>query len=369
MKAGAYDYLVKDQERDYLRMLPLAVDQAIRAKETEDTSRILSHALMSAADSIFVTDLAGEITFVNSAAGRTYGYAGEDMLGRDISTIGETASDGEYYHARSDSSTFPVSLTRSVVTDDAGRDIAVVVLSRDITERKEAEEVLQRINQELEGYAHTVSHDLKGPLASTVLAASTLKKILGEQGLAEEGSSIASLLQILDNNSWKSSALIDNLLALAEAGQMPDELESVDVGEVVAQIVEENAGAVDSGALVMQVKGPLGTIVGSPTHIYQLFSNLIGNCVKHCDSERPVVTVAHLRDAAGLHTYLVRDNGSGIREDELEKVFVPFYRGVSGGTGIGLATVQKIVDLYGGWVRAYNDGGACFEFAVGDLET
>ena len=63
----------------------------------------------------------------------------------------------------------------------------MVVLARDITDRKQAEEELRRINAELEGYAHTVSHDLKGPLASTTLATSTLERLLSEKGLAIEG--------------------------------------------------------------------------------------------------------------------------------------------------------------------------------------
>jgi signal transduction histidine kinase len=62
----------------------------------------------------------------------------------------------------------------------------------------------------------------------------------------------------------------------------------------------------------------------------------------------------------------VKDNGVGIPSDKLHKIFIPFFRGPDGGHGIGLSTVQKAVRLYGGWIRAYNDDGACFEFVIMD---
>jgi signal transduction histidine kinase len=367
MKAGAYDYLVKDQERDYLKVLPLALDSAIRRRQAEYNSMILSHAVMSAGDSIFITDLNGKVTFVNQAVSDTYGYSESEIVGRDIAVIGEIGPEGEYYHRKSEGTSFPVSLSRSAVEDEKGREVAIVFLARDITERKQSEEELKRINSELEGYAHTVSHDLKGPLTSTVLAASTLEKAMSTMGVLEERPEIGDLLGVIDRNVWKSASLIDDLLALAEAGQVPKDVEDVDIEELVNRIVEEDAGIIEAGGITMKVDGGLGCVVGSPTHLYQLFSNLIGNCIKHCRSDKPVVSIRRLDDAgAGIHRYQVRDNGEGIPEADLENIFTPFFKGKTGGTGIGLATVEKIVNLYGGEVRACNDGGACFEFTIRD---
>jgi len=367
MKAGAYDYLVKDQERDYLRILPVAVQSALRRKEIEDTTRILSHAVMSAADSIFITDLDGVVTFVNKAVAETYGYREDEILGRDISVIGKIGQEREYYHLRNDGTEFPVSLSRSAVTDDAGKDIAFVVMARDITDRKRQEEELKRINRELEGYAHTVSHDLKGPLSSTVLAASTLNQSLRKLGTIEEHPELEQLLEVIDRNVWKSASLIDDLLALAEAGQVPKDVEAVDIDELVERVLEENQGAISDKNVQVVVEGELGTVTGSPAHLYQLFANLIGNCIKHCDSSSPVVTVAAIKGSgAGAHRFLIRDNGSGIPPESIDQIFAPFFKGKTGGTGIGLATVEKIVTLYGGSIRAYNDGGACFDFSIMD---
>lgn len=366
MKAGAYDYLVKDQDRDYLHLLPIAVDSAIRLREVEDTSRVLTHALMSAGDSILITDLDGAVTFINTAAAETYGYTKSEVLGRDIGFIGDVGCEGECYHTRSDGSDFPVLISRSAVTDEKGNEVAFVVIVRDVTEQKRAEEELKRINSELEGYAHTVSHDLKGPLSSTVLAASALEKLMSADGLIDSRPELRELIGVIDRNAWKSASLIDDLLALAEAGQVPKDVEGVDISELVGRIVDENALLIADRAVDLESGGDLGNVVASPTHLYQLFSNLIGNCLKHCDSDSPVVKIEHLDDTRAMHRYLIRDNGSGIREQDLVNIFAPFFKGSSGGTGIGLATVEKIVKLYGGEIRAYNDGGACFEFTISD---
>jgi PAS domain S-box-containing protein len=368
MKAGAYDYLVKDQERNYLQVLPIAVDSAIRRKETEESRTILGHAVMSAPDCILITDLDENITFVNSSVVRTHGYAEDELLGCQLSTIGDSATDGEHLHRRKGGGEFPVSVSRSLVKDESGREIAIVIQVTDITEQKRAEEELKRINQELEGYAHTVSHDLKGPLASTILAVDTLKMLMDGLDFGDKDDKMEMLIRIVDDNVWKSAALIDDLLALAEAGQIPETLVEVDIAGVVGRVLEERAGAIGELCVEVVVGDDLGTVVGSPTHFYQLFTNLIGNCMKHCQSDNPTVRILRLdaADNGDLKTYLVEDNGVGIPEEDLQKIFDPFFKGMTGGTGIGLATVEKIVKLYGGTIRAYNDSGACFEFTIGD---
>ena len=75
-----------------------------------------------------------------------------------------------------------------------------------------------------------------------------------------------------------------------------------------------------------------------------------------------------MEESGGRHSYLVCDNGSGIPPEDLERIFDPFFKGERGGTGIGLAIVERIVKTYGGEIRAYNRDGPCFEFTLYDLE-
>ena len=112
----------------------------------------------------------------------------------------------------------------------------------------------------------------------------------------------------------------------------------------------------------------LGVVRASQTHIYQLFSNLIVNAISHNDVADPRIKVAYQgRDVIGRHVYQVCDNGRGIDQKDLGNIFKPFFKtGGSSRTGVGLAIVEKVTTTYGGYIKAYNDAGACFEFAIKD---
>lgn len=241
-------------------------------------------------------------------------------------------------------------------------------LEAEVGERRRAQAALQEKNVELEGFAHTVSRDLKGPIAAIGFAAQTLNVLLARQ--IEDGTAfeVEEIARIIDGNVAKASGLIDEILMLAEAGQVPAEITGVDVKDVVDGILEENQWIMERKGIQVRVDELLGKVRANPTHLYQVFSNLLSNAIKYNDSTEPVIEVAYLgEEETGGQRYRVRDNGSGIPDDELDKVFIPFFKGRKGDTGIGLATVAKIVGVYDGEIRAYNDRGACFEFVIKDL--
>jgi len=248
-----------------------------------------------------------------------------------------------------------------------------LVSEREGLERKVEDRTaeLARSNLELDGYARTVSHDLRGPLASIELAASMLTEMLRDEHGQDAREQMSGVLEQLRKSTDRSFSLVNDLLALAEAGQRPVAVEKVDVDDVVMQVLLERAQVIEARGARVVVDDGLGTIVASPTHIYQLFSNLITNAIKHNDSPEPVVEVRRLEpvEGGGLH-YQVADNGPGIPEGDFARIFEPFFKGKSGETGVGLATVQKIIELYGGTVSACNEdkGGACFEFVLHDHE-
>lgn len=158
MKSGAYDYLVKDSEGNYLEIMQVTVQNAIRRKKAEDLSQVLNHALMTANDSIYITDMEDRIVFVNDAFRACYRYRESEIVGqlagslwKDCSTEQELQSilhsvegkyHGEFLHLRRDGSEFPVMLTRTLVCDERGRPFATVSVARDITDHKKDEEVL-----------------------------------------------------------------------------------------------------------------------------------------------------------------------------------------------------------------------------------
>jgi PAS domain S-box-containing protein len=166
-KAGAYDYLIKDLDQHYLKAIPITVENVIRHKMIEKKLQLLSGAIMSTEDSVYITDMQGKIIFINKAFCNTYGYEEKDIIGQNstILWIGEhnnensrsvfqTRSVGSswevgFYHKRKDDSVFPISLSRSTIKDTNGNDVAIVGVARDISERIFIEDELRTENQNL----------------------------------------------------------------------------------------------------------------------------------------------------------------------------------------------------------------------------
>jgi len=164
-KTGVHDYLIKDHERNYLKAIPKTVENAVKYKKMEQRLKLLSHAIVSTEDCVYITDLNDKITFVNRAFCETYGYKEEEIVGQDCDILWKNnrfAEDSEknyravggwevgFFHYRKDGTQFPVSLTRSDVKDENGKEVALVVISRDISERMEIESELRRANRDLE---------------------------------------------------------------------------------------------------------------------------------------------------------------------------------------------------------------------------
>ncbi len=246
----------------------------------------------------------------------------------------------------------------------AGKNNLIQCNIRDIAARR-LREVQQEVEtEELEGYARSVSHDMTSPLASVAVAAHLLRSV--SEGSDSKGLGSEELLDIIDSGLSKASSLASDLLAEAGAGRIPTETESVEIESVVKEVLEEQALVLGDKGIAVKTSGNLGRMVANPIHMYQLFSNLVGNAVQHGGSGCEVEVSSLGEDKDGAYRYLVRDNGPGIPPEALGELFKPFFKGEAGGTGIGLSIVEKVVGTYGGQIRAYNDNGACFEFTLMD---
>lgn len=234
----------------------------------------------------------------------------------------------------------------------------------ELLERGQREKELEALNRELKGFAHTVSHDLKGPMSTMKLGLELLKE--RSDALSEE--TTAEVIDSLLRNAGRSYTLIENLLALAESGQVPRAVEDVDMLEMINRVVEDNRAELDRRGVLVRLDNAMVKVRANPTQLYQVFSNLILNAVRHNDSENPELAVSYLgEDEDGMHRYRVKDNGPGIPEGIIERIFEPFVRREGGGSGFGLAIVLSMITVYGGTIEARNDGGACFEFTIGDF--
>lgn len=357
-------------------------------KQSEEALRTSEETLRIIFDSVpgyvFFKDRNNILLRVNQALTQSIGLPVEEIIGRPLSELFPDRS--EQYWAddlevirtgkpklgiieplETPQGTYWVQTDKLPYRNAAGEIVGVIGFSVDITERKKAEEELQRVNEELERFSHMVSHDLRSPLAVMHIAAETLNKLLAVPKAEQQSDSIAEVATMITEASAAADQFVSDLLKLAEAGQRPVEVESVDIAEVVERVLRERAPVMEQRGVRVVRSPDLGRVIADATQMYQLFANLIDNSILHNDNPVPQIQVLYGgSDGVAIHRYLVRDNGSGIAAGDLDKIFMPFFKGERGGTGIGLATVERIIQLYNGTIRAYNDNGACFEFTIRD---
>ena len=258
-------------------------------------------------------------------------------------------------------------LAVSLIRDPGGEPAYLVYTIVDITRRKQAEQGLTRINEALKAYAHTVSHDLKGPLSGAIAAAQVLGRMLDQPQTEMSTADLRELAGVFSGSVGRTVDLINNLLALAEAEQGPSMVSAVDVNQVLAEVLEDRAGVITGGGVAVEAAPDLGQLMAAPPHVYQLLANLVDNALKHGRGDPPRIWISRLpSDEQGELRLQVRDNGPGIAETLKETLFEEFVRGAGGGSGIGLATVRKIAEAYGGAVSVRNRQGACFEIVLFD---
>lgn len=376
-------------------------------KQAEDELRhtrdYLENLLDYANAPVIVWDREFKITRFNHAFERLIGRSADEIVGGPLEILfpedschesmthirrtmtGERWETVEIPVLRSDGNVRTVLWNSATLFEDDGETIvATIAQGQDITDRKLAEaEVrlhrdhlvelvgertaeLERSNAELQQFASFVSHDLKGPLSSVITATNLLAEVLEGEGGEAHGGDAGEALGIIRTNVERAFNLIDNLLTLARAGTSPGRPEPVDISGVVRYVLEQEEALLKDHGIRVSLDGDLGVSAIDPTHAYQVFSNLLGNAIKYNDSENPEVHISRLDETeTGVLRYLVRDNGPGIPDGEEEDIFLPFHKGRdSSNTGLGLSIVDRVVRVYGGQIRAFNSGGACFEFTL-----
>jgi PAS domain S-box-containing protein len=346
--------------------------------------------LNSAAEGIYGLDLNGQCTFCNPAALKLLGYRSEsELLGRNLHEITHhTRADGSPYPAdeckichayqyeskihledevlwRKDGTSFPVEYW-SYPLYKGNKTIGAVVSFLDITDRKHADRKLRTANDELDAFVYTVSHDLRTPISAVIGYADLLKE-LHRQELSEDA---LELVEIIEQQGEKMSMIVEDLLVLATTGNIEAPGTPVDTDAVLRFVVTELAGDIAKSGIEVRVE-PLPAVQVPESLLIQIFENLIGNALRYAGPTAGPIEVGGSREGSKA-SYFVRDHGRGIPVDEQAKVFNAFYRGTLGkqiaGSGVGLATVQKICHLYGGHATVEDTpgGGATFRVELVD---
>ena len=230
-----------------------------------------------------------------------------------------------------------------------------------------AEEINRRY-EELENFAYIVAHDLKAPLASIIGMAEILFTDFSEK-LENEA---RGFLHDIVASGKRMSALIGDLLQFARAGKVEFAREPVSMSDLLQEVETDFAFYLNERNVKLIVQKNLPAIMCDPVRFSQVWKNLIGNAIKYNDKPSPLVEVGCELDGdrSTMYKFYVRDNGIGIPEGELERIFMPFQRATRDqkyeGTGIGLAIVKRVVEFHGGhvWAESSPDQGTTFYFTV-----
>lgn len=391
------------QRSDQLRLVNAQLHREIaERRRAEVRSGYLASIVESSADAIIGQSLDGTIVSWNSGAGRIYGHDREAVLGHSSSCLvpshveeelaailarvagGEKVEDVESVRLRSDGTLFDVSATYSPILDERGAILGVSVIERDITRRMQAEEALQSLNAqleakvaqrtedleaavgELEAFSYTVSHDLRAPLR----AMQGFAEALNEEAGARLDVSARQLLSRMQASVLRMDRMIDDLLMLSRSNELRLDQEVVNLGDAARSVIEE----LKASDPLRDVRWEIGDGLlawGDPGLMRVVVQNLLGNAFKYTSGKRDAEVSFVVEERSGDSvTYCVRDNGAGFEASEAARIFRPFSR-LNGtahleGTGIGLATVERIIVRHGGqvWADGRKGAGATFRFRL-----
>jgi PAS domain S-box-containing protein len=391
MKAGAYDYMIKDLERNYLKVLPQIVEKAITHKKTSDALKeyhdnleilvkqrteqlaeekeLLAVTLSSMSDGVIAVDAAKRIILFNKVAEDLTGWSFEDAQAGQADEVihiiddktrkavpspidrvlqsGGTANgtDRDVIVSRNGSK-YPVSAAAAPIRKEDGTIIGAVMVLRDVARERE-------IDRMKTDFVSSVSHELRTPLTSIKAYAAT---ILRDPNMPEQVKN--EFLTIINEESDILKNLIESLLEISriESGAVKFSREPVDIAAVIDQVLSGLQHLADKKNIELKavLDDGLGQLQGDEGKIQSMVMNLVNNAIKFTP-ENGKVSISVRRHGPEL-VIIVSDTGMGIPKEALPRIFDRFYRvhqpgrGIPG-TGLGLAIVKEIVNMHGGRIE------------------
>jgi PAS domain S-box-containing protein len=365
--------------------------------ERRQSERKFQTLFDTAADAIIVSDFSGKIIMANERVKELLGYAKPEIIGLSVDALVPEQDRDQHRHHRGNyiaapqtrhmgqglqlfalnknGSKMPVDINLSTFPIDGK--LAVVSRVRDMTEHRNTQEKIRELNQhlveraselenvnkELEAFSYSVSHDLRAPLR----AVDGFTNLLEEHCRGHLDDEAMRLLRVVRDNSKKMGNLIDDLLKFSRLGRKPTQKRSFNMGELVEEVLSELA--TETQKVTIKIVA-LPDVRADRALLKQVWINVLSNAIKYsANVAEPTIAVEGQRVDREV-VYCVCDNGVGFDMRYAHKLFTVFQR-LHGadefpGTGVGLATVKRIVVKHGGrvWADSKPGNGAKFYFSL-----
>jgi len=368
-----------------------AVRDVTQQQSAQQTMRLQSAALESAANAIVITDRSGNIVWVNPAFSRLTGYEAAEVLGRSTRVLRSGRQAPEFYaqmwetvlsgknwegdiiNRRKDGSEYFETMTITPVRDATGAVTHFIAIKQDVTERRRVESMLAerarelaRSNAELQQFAHVASHDLQEPLRMVA----SYVQLLAKRYRGKLDQNADEFINFAVGGATRMQELLNALLEYSRVHTKAQPFGDVPLETCLRDALANLRLAVHDTAAVV-THDPLPRVQGDRTQLTQLFQNLLANAIKFRGEAAPRVHVGAER-VEGKWKISVTDNGIGVEPQYAHRIFVIFQRlhqpGRYPGTGVGLAICKKIVERHGGEIgmTAAPTRGSVFFFTLPD---
>jgi PAS domain S-box-containing protein len=383
-------------------LVTAAIRDISARKDAEEVQGYLASIVESSDDAIVGKSPEGVIRSWNAGAEGLYGYTASEMIGHSVFLLvpperrqevvdflnrtkeGEGIKHHETVRVTKGGRRIDVSITISPLKNASGEVVGVSTIARDLTERDRAEGEIRKLNEqleqrveertakleaankELEAFTYSVSHDLRAPLRHI----GGFSKLLVEEHGAELSPDAQEYVATIRDSVLQMGRLIDDLLNLARVGRKQLAMQVTGLNSLAEEVMADLKRANPDRLIEWKIE-TLPFVECDPALIKQVFVNLLSNAVKFTRPRKPAVIELGVANQDGARAVFVRDNGVGFSMKYANKLFGVFQRLHRSedfeGTGVGLATVQRIIHKHRGrvWAQAELDKGATFYFTVG----
>jgi two-component system sensor kinase FixL len=382
---------VRDRTSDLRRATEELQGEIAERQRGEQALREQARLLDLTHDAIFVRDTNDVITYWNHAAEELYGWTKQEAVGKVSHQLMQTIFpapveevsaelrrtgrwEGELVHTRRDGAQVTVASRWSLHYDEGGRPAVTLETNNDISERKRAEEALNKMQAELAHVTRvttlgemtaSIAHEINQPLAAVVNNANACLRWLSATNVEMARQSAERIVA----DGHRAGEIISRIRALAK--KAPPRKESVHINEIITEVIALARSEIDRNhvSLKTQLSSDLPAIFGDRVQLQQVTLNLIINAVEAmsgASGDLRVLFIGSEKDESQGVLVSVRDSGPGLEPGGLNQIFTAFYTTKPHGMGMGLAISRSIIEAHGGrlWATANEDRGAVFHFSL-----